>query len=142
MKLFIQIKDGKSFEHPIFEDNFIQAFPDIDINNLPSNFAKFERIEQPRLEVYEKNQKLKYELCDDGICRDVWICEKMTEEEVLEKQEFVKNEWISSKGPQSWTFNEETCRFDPPIPYPENMYEYYWDEELYQSDSIKGWVKN
>ena len=141
MKLFIQIKDGKPFEHPILEDNFIQAFPDVYINNLPENFATFERIEQPRLGVYEKNQSSRYEIGDDGTCRDVWICEKMTEEEILEKQEFFKNLWTSSNAPKSWLFDEETCSFVPPIPYPENRYEYYWDEELYQSDNTKGWVK-
>lgn len=141
MKLFIQIKDGKPFEHPILENNFTQVFPDIDVNNLPSNFAEFKKTEKPLLGVYEKNQTVKYELGEDGICRDVWSCEKMTEEEILEKQEFVKSEWISVGNPQSWTFNEGTCLFDPPIPYPENRYEYYWDEELYQSDNTKGWVK-
>ena len=31
MRLFIQIRDGQPFEHPIIEDNFREAFPDIDI---------------------------------------------------------------------------------------------------------------
>ncbi len=55
MRLFIQIRDGQPYEHPIFEDNFIMAFPHIDVNNLPSEFALFERIENPRVAklVYE-----------------------------------------------------------------------------------------
>ena len=44
MNLFIRIVDGQPFEHPIFEDNFKQAFPDVDLNNLPSEFLKFVRV--------------------------------------------------------------------------------------------------
>jgi len=29
----------------------------------------------------------------------------------------------------SWIFNEETCIWNPPIPYP-NDGDYYWDEEI------------
>ena len=44
MELFIRVKDGQAFEHPILGDNFRQAFPNINVNNLPSEFARFERI--------------------------------------------------------------------------------------------------
>ena len=29
----------------------------------------------------------------------------------------------------SWSLNEETCRWVPPVPMPENMAPHYWDEE-------------
>jgi len=29
----------------------------------------------------------------------------------------------------SWTLNEETCLWDPPVPYPNDGKEYVWDEE-------------
>ena len=42
MELFIRIdENGQAVDHPIMGDNFRQAFPDIDVNNLPSNFARF-----------------------------------------------------------------------------------------------------
>ena len=41
MELFIRIKDGEPFEHPIFGDNFRAAFPDIDSDNLPPDFVRF-----------------------------------------------------------------------------------------------------
>ena len=44
MELFIQIRDGLPFGHPIYGDNFRQAFPDVDLENLPPEFARFERI--------------------------------------------------------------------------------------------------
>ena len=53
MDFFIRIKDGQPFEHPIFGDNFRQAFPDVDVNNLPSEFAKFEHGEKITIGVYE-----------------------------------------------------------------------------------------
>jgi hypothetical protein len=115
MELYIRIKDGEPFEHPIFGDNFREAFPDVDVNNLPSDFAKFERIQAPILGPYEKNQSVRYEIGEDGICRDVWSCEKMTEEEVIAKQEAVKKFWAENeKTPKTWIFNEESCSFVPP----------------------------
>lgn len=29
----------------------------------------------------------------------------------------------------SWVLNEETCLWDPPIPYPQDNQEYYWNEK-------------
>ena len=49
MECIIRIVDGQPFEHPILMDNFMSAFPKIDVNNLPSQYAKFERLEQPVL---------------------------------------------------------------------------------------------
>ena len=126
MKLFIQIKNGLPFEHPIFEDNFVQAFPNVDINNLPPEFAQFIRVEPPKLGVYEKNQTVTYELVE-GICTDVYRCEQMTAEEILNKQNLVKQKWAQI-GRSSWIFNETTCDFDPPIPCPNDGKHYHWDE--------------
>jgi hypothetical protein len=47
MNLYIQIKDGNVFQHPILEDNLRQAFPTMDFENLPENFARFKRYVQP-----------------------------------------------------------------------------------------------
>lgn len=80
MKLFIRIKDGMPFEHPIMENNFIQAFPDVDINNLPSEFAVFERVPQPPTQLYEIYDKVTYEWVD-GIVKDVHYFKPMTEEQ-------------------------------------------------------------
>ena len=50
----------------------------------------------------------------------------MTEEEKTEKQNAIKAEWAEN-GFASWTFNEETCSFDPPTEKPDG--DYWWDEE-------------
>ena len=44
MELFIRIVNGQPFEHPIFGDNFRQAFPEVDTENLPSEFARFIKV--------------------------------------------------------------------------------------------------
>ena len=126
MELFIRIKDGQPFEHPILGDNFRQAFPHVDTNNLPPEFARFVRIEPPTLGVYEKNQTVSYQLVDD-VWTDVFSCEQMTQEERKEKQDLVKASPFALKFP-SWSFNEEYCRFDPPVPRPLDNKSYTWDE--------------
>lgn len=85
MKLFIQIRDGRPYEHPIMEDNFRQAFPDVDVNNLPSEFARFERIAPPIANIFEVVVDSHYEW-DGDIVKDVWVTRPMTEEEEAEKR--------------------------------------------------------
>lgn len=77
MELFIQIKDGQPFEHPIFGDNFRQAFPDVDVNNLPSEYARFERIEKPNNNGLFEIEERSYEWVD-GVVKDVWTVRPMT----------------------------------------------------------------
>jgi hypothetical protein len=96
MNLYIQIKDGQPFEHPIFEDNFIEAFPDVDINNLPFGFAKFRRIpvEDCGLSIDDPSKKLvatHYRLAGDGFWEDVWEIVDKNEKELQELQQ-IKNE--------------------------------------------------
>jgi hypothetical protein len=127
MNLYIRIKDGQPFEHPIFEDNLCQAFPDIDVNNLPVEFAKFVRVSPPTLGVYEKNQTVSYQLID-GIYTDVFSCEQMTPQEITEKQQNLRDVWAANNGFASWLLNETTCLFEPPQPMPIDGKEYTWDE--------------
>lgn len=126
MELFIQIKDGKPFEHPILADNFFAVFPGVDPNNLPSEFAKFVRVAPPKIGVYENYEGLTYEMID-GVCTDVHYVVPMTQEQRLQKQNATKEEWEKIGFP-SWIFNEEFCRFDPPVKYPVDGKNYFWDE--------------
>lgn len=126
MELYIRIVDGQPYEHPIHAENFRLAFPEIDTNNLPPEFARFVRVEPPRLGVYEKNQTVTYQLVD-GVYTDVFSCEQMTAEEIKAKQDEVKASWEGSPL-VSWTFNEEICHFSAPTPYPQNGKRHVWDE--------------
>ena len=133
MKCYIQIVGGLPHEHPIVEWNFKQAFPDIDVNNLPPEYCPFVRVQAPVLGVYEKNQTVSYGLVEGlaGTYTDIWVCEDMTAEEMTAKQDAVKAEWAENDGYVSWVFNEETCSFDPPTPKPEDFEDqvYVWNEE-------------
>ena len=127
MELYIRIKNGQAVEHPITKTNFCNAFPYIDTNKLPSNFAKFIRVPEPILGVYEICDKCTYEW-DGDIIKDVHHVREMTDEEKKAKQDEIKTNW-SAHGYASWVFNEETCSFDPPTPRPTNNKLYGWDEE-------------
>lgn len=126
MELFIQIRDGQPFEHPILGYNFREAFPHIDPNNLPPEFARFERVEPPRVGVYEVLLNSTYQWVD-GVIKDVWVVRPMTAQEKLDKQKDVKESWANGGFP-SWTFDEAWCRFVPPVPYPTDGKRYSWDE--------------
>lgn len=126
MELFIRIKDGQPFEHPIFGDNFRQAFPAVDTNNLPVEFARFVRVTPPAVGAYEKNQTVSYQLVD-GVYTDVFAVEQMTAEEVAAKQQGVKDVW-AQHGYASWVFDESTCTYQPPTPMPTDGKIYRWDE--------------
>jgi hypothetical protein len=126
MELYIRIKDGQPFEHPIFGDNFRQAFPDIDVNNLPPEFARFERVERPVLSMYEVmvSEDATYELID-GVYKDVWHKRDMTAEEREAKKQAItqsaQSAWAARPQAENWAawvFNEETLTYEPPIPRP------------------------
>jgi hypothetical protein len=127
MNLFIRIVDGKPFEHPMYEDNFRQAFPNVDTNNLPLEFARFVRVPAPSCGVYEKPGPLTYELID-GVYTDVHTVVPMTAEEVASKQDAIKKCWVEYNMYASWIFNEELCEFKAPIPMPTDGKYYTWDE--------------
>lgn len=80
LELYIQIRDGQPHEHPIFADNFREAFPDVDTENLPETFAKFIRVAAPELGTYEVYEGVTYEWVD-GVVKDVHSVRQMTDEE-------------------------------------------------------------
>lgn len=41
----------------------------------------------------------------------------------------IRDAFIPPKPFESWTLNEETCLWDPPLPYPKNGKAYIWDEQ-------------
>jgi hypothetical protein len=80
LELYIQIRDGQPHEHPIFADNFREAFPDVDTENLPDTFAKFIRVGAPVLGTYEVHEGVTYQWFD-GVVKDVHSVRPMTDEE-------------------------------------------------------------
>ena len=81
LELYIQIRDGQPFEHPIFADNFKMAFPDANVNDLPADqFAKFIRVDAPVPDTYEVYEGVTYQWVD-GVVKDVHTVRAMTDEE-------------------------------------------------------------
>lgn len=124
MSLYIQLENNVPLHHPILEENLLQAFPDIDLENLPPTIARFEKTLLPPLAVYEKLVYTSYELVD-GVVYEVHHTEFMTDLEKTEFQNKIKQNW---QGFPSWVFDPVTARFIPPIPKPQDGKKYVWDE--------------
>lgn len=123
MELYIQIRNGQPFEHPILGDNFRHVFPEIDIHNLPPEFAVFERVPQNVTPGPFEVAEISYQWFDT-IVKDVWSVRPMTDQEKAAKIA----EYQSNKPFQSWTLNEETLTYSPPTPRPQDGKLYRWDE--------------
>lgn len=122
MNLYIEIENGQPKNHPAFEDNLLQAF-----GFIPEHWVPFERVERPVLGEYEVmvSENPTYELID-GVYKDVWHKRDMTAEERETKKQVamqtVQELWASRPQAENWSawvFNEETLKYDPPIPRPE-----------------------
>lgn len=48
----------------------------------------------------------------------------------------IRDAFIPPKPHKSWILNEETCRWDAPVPYPTDGNAYVWDEEAQEWKSI------
>tara|TARA_S200002703_G_scaffold15916_1_gene13531 strand:+ start:4153 stop:4614 length:462 start_codon:yes stop_codon:yes gene_type:complete len=143
MKLYIKTdSEGNPIDHPHMADNVHALYPDHDFDSgPPEGWAVFTRVEKPTLGPYEVfedcgsenceafcHNGLTYELQEDGSYSDVWHICNITEEEKTEKQNTLKEKW-AEHGFASWVFNEDTCSFDPPVPFPTDGTPYLWDED-------------
>jgi len=41
----------------------------------------------------------------------------------------------------SWTLNQTSWIWEPPIAKPNDGLKYYWDEDAYQADNTTGWIE-
>lgn len=110
MELFIRIQNGQPFEHPILGANFRQAFSDVDVNNLPPEFARFERIAPPSIGIYEIYEGVTYEWVN-AIVKDVHSVRSMTDEEKTAKIAAAK----LLPHPETWVFDEDACMWVPSV---------------------------
>jgi hypothetical protein len=93
MECIIKIVDGVPVDHPILLDNFVSAYPDIDLNNLPAPWAKFERLEEPEeilpgeTPYHKREQTYTF---DESInkWKDTWNVVEMNAEEKAIKRAF------------------------------------------------------
>jgi hypothetical protein len=128
MNLYIQTENGQAINHPAFEDNLIQAFGEV-----PSHWEPFVRVERPALTEYQvfEDPNVTYEKVD-GVWTDVFHIRDMTTEEkaiaLQNKIDTAKAMWAALPDRDNfsaWTFNDETARYEPPIPRPTEG-NYFW----------------
>ena len=127
MELYIRIADGQPVDHPILGENLRQAFPHIDTNNLPADFARFVRVSRPTSALYQYVGGAPTYQWVDGVVTDVWEVRDMTAEE----RAAVIAQAMQNQPFPSWTFDEAACSWNPPVPLPEDASMekgYYWDE--------------
>ena len=136
MNLYIQIEDGQPVNHPAVEDNLVQAFGEV-----PAHWEPFVRVEHPTLGEFEKwgDPRFTYEKVD-GVWTDVYhVVEITAEEKAAIKQAKIdayKTTWAllpQRDNFSAWVFNEETIKYEPPIPRPT-------DREVIWSGANNGWV--
>lgn len=118
MKLYIQVENGRTINHPALESNLLQAF-----DRIPENWEPFVRNERPSVGPYEilESEMPTYQKIDD-VWTDVWTINTMTEEEKIAKQQAVIatfNDREQSENWSAWTLDETTCTMVPPIPQPD-----------------------
>lgn len=94
MNLYIKVVDGQPVNHPLLESNLIDAFQLEAITPAflaEQGLVRFERREVPasRLVLSEDG----YELCEDGVVRNVITTRELTQEEKLD-------EWV--RGPRNF----------------------------------------
>jgi len=122
----IQMENGTPVNHPMIMSNFTQCFPEVDLENLPENFAFFVRVERPEVNPYQIvfTADPEYIVREDGVVTDNWVITEYTPNQKQAKIDY----FLANKPFPSWLFDEETCSCYPPIPYPTDGNKYDWDE--------------
>jgi hypothetical protein len=87
------------------------------------SFKPFVKRPKPELGVFEVLVGPTYEAFGDEV-REVWSSRPMTEEERAEKISLAS----SGQPYPSWSFNQETCSWIPPVEIPDQNSLYRWDE--------------
>jgi len=123
---YILLENGAPKNHPIAADNFRLAFPQVDLENLPPWVAPFEKMPIPQEGPYEEFSHTTYEMTS-GVVREVHHFRQFSLVEKEAKQAAVQVEWAVDGYP-SWTFDELSCTYMPPVPHPNDSGQYVWDE--------------
>ena len=124
MQLYIKLLNNKPVDHPIARENMLSAYPSVDLDNLPHDWAEFVRVPPPKIGPYEVVEGV-YEWVGDVI-KDVWYVYPMSPEEKAVKQDRVKRNYIADGGFSNWIFDEDKCAHVPPVPMPTDGKPYMW----------------
>lgn len=128
--LYIKVENGLPIGHPAFKENLIDAF-----TAVPDDWEPFIRVPNPALT--DKSLTLEHPepvyRKVDGVWQDVWFTRPKTAEELAEEKQkqlnAIREMWANrpyAHNFTAWFFNEETRRFEPPFPKPEDNKFYRW----------------
>lgn len=133
MNLFIRIDNGKIASHPVIEENLRSFYPDLDPNNPPEGFERFEKQPYPTLEIGEIVDKVTYEisnyytdLYNTKTWTDVYHVRTVSPEE---KQNMIDEFKYRNPYVKNWVFDEEKQALVPPVPKPDDGGEYVWIQD-------------
>lgn len=135
MSLYIRIDKKQIIGHPITKENLNLLHPNVDIDLLSNEYAKFQKVELNLNHPYKIYDNTIY-IWDNNIVKEFHIIRDMTEEEKKQKISLVNNEKF--KPYKSWIFNIEQCCFIAPVPFPNDGKSYKWDEETISWVEING----
>lgn len=124
MKMYILLKNGEPFLHPILESNFLENFQYLG----NQEYVEFKRNPVPQISRFEVFERTDYRW-NGNVVEDVHIIRPMTAEEKNLTIEEYKQNWAKI-GFKSWIFNEVSMVYEPPFPAPNDGKVYYWDGQL------------
>lgn len=117
MKLYIKLENNQPINHPMFEENILECYPGIDLNNTDL-FAPFIRLSPPdiQLGIYDVLD-VKYVLLEDKLSyTDSFFVRTMSSEEIIEMKfevtEKVKNKKQYLIGLVDEYINNEAAAID------------------------------
>ena len=132
MNLYIKTENGQALDHPVFEDNLIHA-----LGTIPEHWEPFMRVEPPIAGEYEVVEHPPNYQKINGVWTDIWTVRPMTNEERAAKDQKTKDDaralaiysWKimpAAENFTAWILNEETLKYEPPTPRPEDGKKYFW----------------
>lgn len=124
MSHFAKVLDGKVIEVIVAEEDFFDTFVDTSPGNwIQTSYNTFGGVHYGSDGQPDGGTALRKNYAQIGGTYDA-----------------DKDAFIPPNDFPSWTLNETTCLWEPPIPYPSDNEGYEWNEEMYNNDNTTGWV--
>lgn len=130
LNLFIKLENGEPVNHPTTEENLLQFYPDLEVNNPPDGWGKFIREPHPDMNFFETVDTVNYELSEEytkqfgtKTWHDVYTIREMTPEEKEQKCLSFFSKKLEDLHP---SFNSVSGMFIPTKPMPQDGKFYEW----------------
>ena len=125
MVLYIKVVDGEVEGYPILESNLSEVVDNFK-KNPTSLYRVYKKTDMPNLTPYQVFVRTELDIFDD-VVQERHIVRDMTSTEKEAKIQDCHDVWKSGDNFASWTFNEDTCQYDPPVAKPIDDKSYVWD---------------